>query len=172
MNNNILKLSLVTVRVLRVIFFVLAILLCFFFISHLLGIPLGIQYIWTDSGLSFNKEGEGIEQSFLHLTFSFAKNLIQILITLLLLSRAIKIIESIKHLKAFVSENILHFKKMGAFFIMLFLVDLISLLPANSGTMVHLEAKLLYPICALVCFLLSEIFTEGNRLYEENELTV
>ena len=78
------------------------------------------------------------------------------------------VIKSINSLKTFTSENILAFKNISLYAIIIFGIQSIIISPDKISFIVHFSTL----VGSALAFILSEVFKEGQKLLEENELTV
>ena len=87
-----------------------------------------------------------------------------------------KIISSVKALQAFRTENIESFRRIGKYLLVIFLVSGVHFIgtqtAGTSSAKVGFDFDTMPLILMLVAYVLAEIFKEGNRLYEEEQLTV
>ncbi len=94
-------------------------------------------------------------------------------VVFLLLSELIKVVRSIKSLKTFTNNNIRSFTSIAIYLLIVFALGAFSLAPGKAESFIFSLSIEFYPLLgALFAFLMAEIFKEGNRLREENELTV
>jgi hypothetical protein len=89
------------------------------------------------------------------------------------------IIQSVKRLDTFRLNNILSFRKIGKYLILYFMLTLLffTLSFKNSlyfwqGGFIQTSISFTPLLFALISFILAEIFKEGNKLQQENELTI
>jgi hypothetical protein len=83
------------------------------------------------------------------------------------------VVESVSALQTFRNENVEAFRKIGKYLLLVFLVSgfkFVATEPASAHVSMSFETTTL--ILMLVAYVLAEIFKEGNRLYEEEQLTV
>ena len=83
-----------------------------------------------------------------------------------------KVINSIDSLDTFRTENVRSFQRIGQLFIALFLIHLLGLGYGGEQFRFTMRFEFVYLFCALFSYVLAEIFKEGNRLMEENKLTI
>lgn len=83
-----------------------------------------------------------------------------------------KVIESVKEIKTFQERNVSSFRRIGKYLLISFiLVSYSSFTFQQGGTSsFYISFELL--IIALLAYIMAEIFKEGNKLSEENKLTV
>ena len=90
----------------------------------------------------------------------------------LILKTAHKIISSIEHLETFRSANVASFRRMGNLFLIWFLLAIPTIKLFNGSVSISVGLYFNYAVWALICFVLAEIFSEGNKLMEDNKLTI
>ncbi|MBU2951499.1 DUF2975 domain-containing protein [Tamlana agarivorans] len=83
-----------------------------------------------------------------------------------------KIIKSVKQIKTFHKNNVISFRKIGKYLLILFVLSSYSALTFQQGGMSSLHLIFSYLILALLAYIMAAIFEEGNNLSEENKLTV
>lgn len=89
------------------------------------------------------------------------------------------IIQSVKRLDTFRQNNIISFRQIGKYSILYFLLILLyfalsfnNSLYFGQGTFSQTSISFTPLLFALISFILAEVFKEGNKLQQENELTV
>lgn len=89
------------------------------------------------------------------------------------------IIQSVKRLDTFRRNNILSFRQIGKYSILYFILTLLyftltfdNTLYFGQGGFSQTSISFTPLLFALISFILAEIFKEGNKLQQENELTV
>ncbi|WP_420577593.1 hypothetical protein [Ekhidna sp.] len=176
MNNNILKLATFAARFILLIDVLFGALFVFLMIARPLQLEF-LEYISIEGGniIRFGKSTSPWEIPLSEYNgFFFYSRCIKALIIAGILYRiiqvAIRIIQSISNLDTFRIENVKSFRLMGKLFLIWFALDIISLHPSLSGSIVELSTNLVF--WALICFVLAEIFSEGNKLMEDNKLTI
>jgi hypothetical protein len=97
-----------------------------------------------------------------------------ILSALLILSleSLIKIISSINSLSAFQIESGKHFTRVGVFMFISFIITILEFNYAHHDLTVTFSVELQYLLFAILAWVLVEVFKEGNRLWEDNQLTI
>ena len=109
-------------------------------------------------------------------TFSLYCNFIKfsavLFLSFLCFSEFQKVIESVKELKTFQETNVLSFRKIGKYVLIIFIITCYSALTFQNGRIsgFYFTPNLL--ILSLLAYIMAEIFKEGNNLEEENKLTV
>ena len=83
-----------------------------------------------------------------------------------------KVIQSVKNLKTFQSNNVASFRKMGKYIFVIFLLASFTNIQFEQGgkNVMHIELTSLFLM--LIAFIMAEIFKEGNLLQQENDLTI
>ncbi|NQY27942.1 MAG: DUF2975 domain-containing protein [Flavobacteriaceae bacterium] len=89
------------------------------------------------------------------------------------------IIQSVKRLDTFRLNNILSFRQIGKYSILYFILTLLYFILSFNNTLYFGQGGFSQTsisftplLFALISFILAEIFKEGNKLQQENELTV
>ena len=89
------------------------------------------------------------------------------------------IIQSVKRLGSFHLNNIISFRRIGKYSILYFILTLFyfgltfnNSLYFGQGGFSQTSISFTPLLFALISFILAEIFKEGNKLQQENELTV
>jgi hypothetical protein len=175
MNKNIvLKFTSITLKVFRVLIAVL------FICSLILGLAaFGIdEYesgIFFENGeVIFNKDSDKMSmneyarQMPLRFIFTLIQNLALLFYLYKITGELSSVIKSINSLKTFTSENILAFKNISLYAIIIFGIQSIIISPDKISFIVHFSTL----VGSALAFILSEVFKEGQKLLEENELTV
>lgn len=90
----------------------------------------------------------------------------------LILQTTLKIIRSIGNLDTFRSENVKSFRKMGNLFLVWFALAIPTITGLGGKVSFTMGLSFNYAVWALICFVLAEIFSEGNKLMEDNKLTI
>ena len=89
------------------------------------------------------------------------------------------IIQSVKRLDTFRLNNIMSFRQIGKYLILYFILTLLYFILSFNNTLYFGQGGFSQTsisftplLFALISFILAEIFKEGNKLQQENELTV
>ena len=89
------------------------------------------------------------------------------------------IIQSVKRLDTFRLNNIISFRQIGKYLILYFILTLLYFILSFNNTLYFGQGGFSQTsisftplLFALISFILAEIFKEGNKLQQENELTV
>jgi hypothetical protein len=83
-----------------------------------------------------------------------------------------KIMESVKNLKTFQSNNVASFKRIGKYIFIVFLLTSFSIIQFQQAGKSEIHLSLTPLLFIFVAFILAEIFKEGNLLQNENDLTI
>lgn len=179
MNNNILRLAILVTKFIRALDVFLGALLAFFMIAWPLGAGFFDSITMVDDGSIFKfetaKNAEGVplsEYGTFYFYFLCLRAMTLVVILYLILQTVLKVIRSISSLKTFQMENIESFRLMGKYFLLWFLVTIPSLKFIGSSFQIGIGLNFKYAVFGLICFVLAEIFSEGNKLMEENNLTI
>lgn len=178
MKNNILGLAVVVTKFIRALDVFLGFLLIFFMIAWPMGADFFENIRMVDDGSIFKFEttpkAERIplsEYGTFFFYFLCLRTLIIVGIIFMILQTALKVIRSISSLETFRVENIQSFRQMGKYFLLWFLVA-VPIIKQSYVFRIGVDLNLKYAVFALICFVLAEIFSEGNKLMEENKLTI
>ncbi len=106
------------------------------------------------------------------LYFNCIKSLIMIFLIYLCITELQKVIYSLRDIQTFQKRNVLSFRKIGKYLLVVFIFSIIDFWIFSNGGFFSLTINLTFLILSLTTFVLAEIFKEGNKLYEEHQLTV
>lgn len=104
--------------------------------------------------------------------FNIVKILVELGLLILVLRVSRRVVRSIKNRQVFYAENIKAFRHLGQLFLSWWFVSWFILREADKGYSIGINIALPLLVCSLVAFVLAEVFREGNRLYEEQQLTI
>jgi hypothetical protein len=103
-------------------------------------------------------------------------NLLQLvlsgLIGYLMIGEVIRILRSVKAWQTFSEANIRSFRRLGYFCLALLVLNCLRILSTGTTSAIsfHIDFNLL--LFMLTAFILAEIFREGQRLHEQEKLTI
>lgn len=111
------------------------------------------------------------------------KLLFSLVITFLIIKQLINFILSVKNFSTFHGNNSKYFKNMGKYFGLLLIFHLLfvtksytMIFPDMVYTSRHINLDLstyfFLTACLILCFIISEVFKEGEQLRIENDLTI
>ena len=106
------------------------------------------------------------------LYFTYFKFISIIGITFYAISEFLKVIISVRVRKTFGRSNVVSFRRIGIYCLVLSLISGVSDWDFGKYHTSTLSLDFNMLIVALLAFILAEIFKEGNQLMEENKLTV
>ncbi|WP_424963576.1 DUF2975 domain-containing protein [Ekhidna sp.] len=189
MNNNLLRLATFAARIILALDILLGLILVFFMIAWPLELSFleKIHMVQDSSIFTFETEmttDRGVpltpplsEFGAYYFYFTCVRSLTMVVILFRIIQLSIRIIKSISSVETFRFENVFSFRKMGQLFLIWFVVAIPSIKPLTEfgetiGLTMTASLDLKYALFALVCFVLAEIFKEGNKLMEENKLTI
>jgi hypothetical protein len=192
MKNQLLKFTVIICNLLKIVYVVSALAITFFFIHLQINKDFytnkNIQINFKQKHGEFNiswddKWGDSISKNdkevytLKNLTlFSLYFNYIQAIIILGLLFKIAQefknILNSVNSLKTFEKDNIISFRKIGKYLLIYFIVTSYYVFRFKEGSTSSLDINLTPLLLIFLCFILSEIFKEGNSLKQENELTI
>ena len=95
-----------------------------------------------------------------------------LLIIFLSLKEFRKVIKSVENIRTFQQQNVQVFRTIGKYSVFYFLLSSYSYYGFEQGVQASYNLHLTSLIIALFAYILAEIFKEGNKLAEENSLTV
>ena len=177
MNNKILNLAIAVSQVMRsflVFIFIVVIVLGVILLINSESLPfLG----YAEGTFNFSNQGATSDEQSTRpegwlMIFAMLKMALTILCSILILSEILKVINSIRSLETFKNKNIIAFRRMGNIFLLLFFVQMFSLIPNGDQLSFRFSVPLFYLLAVMGCYILAEIFKEGNKLMEENQLTI
>jgi len=177
MNNKILNLALAISQVMRsflIFILVVVVIMGIVLIVDTEALPF-LSYQGGSFSFSNNEAQNGageVRPERWFMVFAFLKLAFTILCSILILNEALKIIQSIRSLDTFKKENIIAFRRMASLFFVLFVLHIFYLKENGDALAFTFSLPLDYLFAVIGCFILAEIFKEGNRLMEENELTI
>ncbi len=174
--NTLLKISLVLGRIAQIMLIVVAVGLIIIFGIWLFKEEVLSNFYFVVTGHGFQITNNPGDSSAIALSdtgtsviiFNLIKGLMVLCILYFIIHQGISVIKSIRRLSTFRSDNVLAFRRMGGLFLLWFLIDIISV----SQDAMNIKIEPNHLIGSLICFILAEIFREGNRLMEENNLTI
>ena len=109
-------------------------------------------------------------------TFSLYMNYIQFsaiaFLVLLILKEFITIITSVKLQNTFRSRNSKSFRKIGKYFLGIFILSAFVIVLAEQGRFYGFYIRLTPLIFTLAAYILGQIFNDGNALQEEHQFTI
>ncbi|PCH75381.1 MAG: hypothetical protein COB98_09010 [Flavobacteriaceae bacterium] len=97
---------------------------------------------------------------------------LMLLIIFLSLKEFRKLIKSVENISTFQQQNVQAFRTIGKYLIIYFFLSNYSYYGFEQGTQLSYHLDLTSLVIALFAYILAEIFKEGNKLAEENSLTV
>lgn len=106
------------------------------------------------------------------LYFNLLKVFLIMLFFFLNLKEFQKIIESVKEIKTFQERNVLSFRRIGKYMLIIFVLMSYSSFNFQQGHFSSFQISFGLLILSLLSYIMAEVFKEGNNLYEENKLTV
>jgi len=175
MNKNaILKFTLTVFTILRVL------IALFIFCSLFVGLGAFVieEYesgIFFESGkIIFNNTvdkmsiNEFARQMPIRYTLTLIQNLALLFFLYKIIVALVRVIKSINSLKTFTIENIKAFKNISLHALIIFVIQLVKISPDKISFILHFSTI----IGSALAFILSEVFKEGQKLLEENKLTI
>ena len=132
---------------------------------------------FTDTGIRLSTRGTEQEVTTIVpprwlFVFYASKACLMIICYILIIRKSLEVVESIKSLATFRLDNIRSFRIIGNLFVFLFVLNILHLSYQQDSWELTLQFDPSYLLGTLVGYLLAEIFREGNKLMEENKLTI
>lgn len=112
-----------------------------------------------------------------HLTYIsfyllFVQTISYFILALLIIREIQKIIQSVQEFDSFRIRNVISFRKIGMYCFLFFIASGFLFAQTAEGNFLGLYFHLTPLGFMLASYVLAEIFREGNKLYEEQQLTV
>jgi len=160
----------------------------YFFIIVFLIMPALFYFnpLWIDS-LGFTVDAEGFQfsaasdSSAMKLStfplamflFMWAKMLAQSILLLFIFKNFLNVVDSVKAYDSFKKQNVRAFERIAFCFLIFWIISIFSVLPSNgAATVVSMRLTFTSLYLSAIAFIMAGIFKEGNKLQEENKLTV
>ena len=192
MKNQLLKFTVIICNLLKIVYVVSALAITFFFIHLQIN-----KEFYTDKNIQINfkqkhgefniswddKWGDSISKNDkevftlknltpFSLYFNYIKTILILGLLFIMTLEFKKILNSVNSLKTFEKDNIISFRKIGKYLLIYFIVTSYYVFRFKEGSTSSLDINLTPLLLIFLCFILSEIFKEGNSLKQENELTI
>ena len=106
------------------------------------------------------------------LYFNYIKISLILILSFISIKEFQKVIESVKEIKTFQKRNVSSFRKIGKYAAIIALLTSYSAYTFELGRISSFEISFSLFILSLTMFITSEIFKEGNQLFEDNKFTV
>jgi hypothetical protein len=170
--NIILSISVVFMQIARILIAIIASLQVVIFVGALIKNTPISEIIIQNGDLLINQNGLSIFEltrnspwlSFLIIL----QNIGVLMVVFTILGYCINIVRNIHSVKTFTIDNVNAFHKISQLSIILILIKLIKLSPDKIGLGIDFS----YIFLAFGAIILTQVFKEGHRLLQENELTV
>jgi hypothetical protein len=104
--------------------------------------------------------------------FAYIKSVIYMVFLFLVFREFGKIIRSVQDFQTFRTENIQSFRKIGKYFLVIFLISGLHFISTGSDSFFSIEFETTPLILMLLAYILAEIFKEGHALAEAEKLTI
>jgi len=102
----------------------------------------------------------------------YLKGIIALVCTWFILQEFKKVIKASLQRQTFRVSNVESFRKMGKYFLVLFLLTSFTFYVVGYKGEFTLDMDLKFAMLAVASFILAEVFKEGSQLQEEHQLTV
>ncbi|MFT6037170.1 MAG: hypothetical protein ACI9XJ_002760 [Marivirga sp.] len=106
------------------------------------------------------------------LLFSLSRVLLVSVMISFILKRFLRVIKSVNGKEAFKLLNIENFRRIGFYFFLIFLLDIVKINHTLYDNTVTFSFDPMYILGAITAFILAEVSREGNKLSEDNKLTI
>ena len=106
------------------------------------------------------------------LYFNYLKFMLVFITAYLIIHQFGKVIKSVKELRTFHQTNIIAFKKIGKYCLFIFFLSIFNYWKIGDFSRASISIYFSPLFFAIFSFILSEIFTEGNNITQENQLTI
>ena len=132
-----------------------------------------INHSETYQGLAKDKSAFTVNEiTILSLFVFYVKGLIILFLYFIVLNSFEKIILSVKKLETFSTKNVKLFRKIGFSILILFFLEGYTIIRFEYGMQKAIAFDFSSLIYVLVFFIIAEIFKEGLKLRQENDLTI
>lgn len=84
----------------------------------------------------------------------------------------VKVIKSVGAVETFKNSNIQSFRRIGKYQLFFFVLSIVTYVVFKQGNFLKVSIAFTPLLLSLLAFVMAEIFKEGNKLQEENQLTV
>jgi hypothetical protein len=102
----------------------------------------------------------------------FVQIVLSIMLSILMVREVVKILKSVRDLETFNNTNIKSFRLLGYYCLMLAGINSILIISTNRDTHIVFNLDLTLLIFMLAAFIMAEIFAEGHKLSEQDQLTI
>ena len=82
------------------------------------------------------------------------------------------VIKSVRSIETFHQKNVLSFRKMHKYLFIIFILSSITIINAQEANLYSYSLQPTPLILSVAALIMAEIFKQGNRLLEENQLTI
>jgi len=104
--------------------------------------------------------------------FAFVQVVLTILLSMLMVREVVKILKSVRDLETFNNTNIKSFRLLGYFCLTMTAINSVLIISTNQETHIVYNLDLTLLIFMLAAFIMAEIFAEGHKLSEQDQLTI
>ena len=178
MNNSLLNISKIVARVsMGVLLLSVGLFSLGFFLKLLFPESDALSFVqFTQSGMSIVSPNISTEEVInLPLTIKFLfllQTIAGFLVFYFIAKEALTVLHSLSSLDTFRHSNVESFRKIGHLFLGLSILDVFDFTYSAEEASLTFGISAGYLIGTLISYVLAEIFKEGNRLMEENNLTI
>ena len=126
----------------------------------------------VDNTLVAGTEGTLSQLSHVSFYIHFLQTVGHFIILILIVNQIIRVIRSVKALETFRGDNSQAFRKIGVYCVAIALLTCFKWFEVSNHERMSFSVGVVPLAFALGAFILAEIFKEGNKLYEAEQLTI
>ncbi len=104
--------------------------------------------------------------------FTFFQLFLSILLSYFIMQEVIRLLKSVQESQPFNAANIRSFRRLGYLCLSITVLNSLHFLYTNQTSFVSFSINYTLLIFMLITFILAEIFREGQKLYEQEKLTI
>jgi len=174
MNNRFLNFSLVLARLMQLGYILIGCLFIYMMISSLSEGEIINRFYTNDTDSLFVEliDPDGVLTNPTSLILNAIQALLLMALYITALAFLIKIIKSIKTIHAFRENTSRHFNTIGHIMLACFVISSFELTYVDPGFKFTFSLDLTFILLSFLSYVLAEIFKEGHKLWEENQLTI
>ena len=104
--------------------------------------------------------------------FTFFQLILSVIFSYLIVQEVIRILKLVQEFQPFNAANIKSFQRLGYLCLSILVLNSFHFLNTNKTSFISFGISYSLLIFMLVAFILAEIFREGQKLYEQEKLTI
>jgi hypothetical protein len=104
--------------------------------------------------------------------FTFLQLVLSIVLGCFIVGEVIRILKSVQAFEPFNATNVKSFRRIGYFLVAMLVLNSFHFLSTNTTSSISFSINYTLLIFMLIAFILAEIFSEGEKLYEQEKLTI